>query len=478
VPPGYAPSSAVPAGYPAAPVPPGYAQQGYTPVGYAPPGYVPPGYPPIAPAPRRKRRTGLFIGIGVVVLALCAGLGVAAYVVGKKVDHTIATGTGSSTASSTSPSSKPSGPPDATTVNGSLRLQSAALVAGDEAGWMAAVDPAKPAAVAEYQRIFHNLHAMKIASLDQNSVGGDDAATTTLDAYDITLNYCLVQAPCQKNTATLHTTAMLVGGRAVIESISTPAADPDSESPYPWLVANLSVAVGQRVVVAASSSESSHLQAALSDAEQAATVADKYAHWARPDVYVVYLASVKEAGTWFGGLEDAKNYLSMMNPVSITDLESVLIMPNASLYGGPGGLLESMQWALGDVALSYGTSPDGDNSLTYGLHTYVSVDGHPSWGDLGSSDVRTFIHSGKWNKSVYLTSELGSSSQSTRWAAEGIGYYAIKRMVQKYGLDKTLTFWGDLARSGDAIDTASRQAFGVPWSTVNADCVAYVKSVA
>jgi hypothetical protein len=476
---GYAPGGYAPGGY----APGGYAPGGYAP-GSVPPGYAPPGYPGFGgpgfpPPPPRRRKTGLFIGIGAIVLLLCAGLGVVFYSIGSKADKTLKAGAKATPTATTVPRIAPPPPPDPTTMNGSLALQGKALVAGDQAGWMAAVDPAARSAVAEYQRLFHNLHGMKVALWDQASAGGDEAPIG-VEHYSIAATYCFLQSPCTKMTVTLPVTATLKAGRVVIESISVPKKNYETYAPFPWLTANLSVMTGPRVIVAASSAESSHLTAALHVAEEAAVVADKFAHWNRTDVYIVYLASVKEAGSWLGGVTHANQYTGTINPVTDTDIESLMIMPAAASYAGPGGLAYTMRWTFGKAAVDAGVGEGGDNdSLTAGMAEYIATYGHSGWLGNEFSGIHSFVRSSKWNKSVVLTKELQSTaSDSTRRAARGIGFYALTRMVQKYGLAKTLDFWGYVERNSETLQEASQLAFGTPWATVNADCVAYIKSKA
>ncbi len=363
--------------------------------------------------------------------------------------------------------------PDVTTMNGSLDRQDDALLAGDQAAWLAAVDPSATKTVAEYQRIFHNLSAMKVASWHQESYTGF-VSHEDLEEYSIRVDYCLVAAPCNGLHETLAVTAKPLGGRMVIETITLPAPDRSHEQPLPWLVSDLSVAVGSRVIVAATTDEQGKLPSALRKAEQAAAVADRYAHWVKPDQYVVYLAGAAEAKTWFGG-KAGSNTIVSTRPVSNFDIETVLYMPAADDDGGPGGLIQTMRWSMGEIALQYGAGGNGNNSFVNGLARYISTVGQPSWNEGEISSVRTYVRSGKWKKNVYLTTELASTDNATFAAAEGIGVLAFTRMIQRFGLSKTLDFWGDVERSGYALDNASRTAFGLPWASVNTDCVNYIE---
>ena len=429
---------------------------------------------PFLPPPPRRRRYGLVFGILALVLIVCAGLVTAGVVYARHVGNDVASTGHAGGPASVAPSVAASQPSDPTTLNATLALQSTALIAGNEAGWMAGVDPTAAKAVAEYQRIFHNMRAMKAASWTQMSAGGD-SPRDGLQPYVIDISYCLIQAPCSPMKVTLDVTAKLQNGHTLLESLSVPTLNQETSQPLPWLVANLSAAVGPRVVVAGSSAEQGRLASALRGAEQAAAAADKFAHWGKPDVYVVYLADAAEAKLWFGSVDHPDQYLGTTEPVSDTDTESVLYMPNAATDAGPGGLTQTTQWLLGNAALQYGAGGTGNNSLQAGLADYISFYGHSNWVGGTVSGARTYVHSGKWNKNVFLTSELESTTDSIRWGAEGIGFLTIRHLISRFGLAKTLDFWGAVERDDDLPADASPTVFGLPWTSVNADCVNYVE---
>ncbi len=433
---------------------------------YVSPGYVPP--PPV------RRRRGRILGVCALVLVVLAGLVTAGVVYSNSARRDTAKAGPSPQPGSPTPSAAPTtAAPDLTTLDGVLTEQAAALIGGDEAGWLAAVDPTATAATAEYSRIFHNLRAMKVASWRQSSPSGRPPGSSP-QPYAIDVSYCLVQTPCNDLQATLTVSAELKGDRVLLESITTPKPDENAEQPLPWMASNLSAVVGKRVVVAASTDEQGRLSSALRSAEQAAEIADQYAHWTKPDIYVVYLAGAGEAKTWFGGEHDPDIIVSTW-PVGDYDIEMVMHMPGAANDAGPGGLTETMRWAMGEVAVEYGAGGDGNNSLVNGMAVYVATVGHASWMNGYVQDVRTYLRSGKWSKNIYLLAEFSSTNSRTRSAAEGIGALAIRHLVQRFGLTKTLEFWGDVERGGYTLDDASSLAFGLPWKSINTDCVNYIE---
>ncbi len=481
---------AVPPGYPPYGVPTQSAQN-YGPTTYggpsghpAAPAYPPyPNYGPYDPnaslnyyfpqaKPPRRGRTAVIVSAVVVVALLACGFGV--YGLSKMGDPS-SSGTTAGGSNGTTSSSAPV-KVDTTTLNGVLYQQSQALLSNDSKGFLATVDPAATSAVSAYQRIFHNMRQMHVTLWEQSAPTGN-YVTSAPQSYEVDVTYCVVVPNCQETDATWHVTAELKGGRVVIESFTVPPPSRYTSEPYPWEVATLTALVGPRVVVAASNAYAGTLSRALSIAEQAATAADQYAHWGKPAVYVLYLASPSEGKTWFDG--DLANADGVTYTIQPHDLEVVALMPDADdvSYAGPGRLNAVIQHEFGHVATLQGDDSDrGHDSFIEGIAEYCSYSGHPMWASYRIQDVRAYIHTGKWKHTIYLTSEITSKDVLTGSAAYGIGYLGLRYIAETYGLSKMLDFWGSVERDGDSVQQASASALGKPWTTVNAAAVKYIES--
>ena len=120
----------------------------------------------------------------------------------------------------------------------------------------------------------------------------------------------------------------------------------------------------------------------------------------------------------------------------------------------------------------------GDDDLVEGIAEYCSYTGHrPSWSASRLGNVRTYIRSGKWSGNAFLSREVTSSDGSTASAAYGIGYLTILfRLVQRFGLQRTLAFWEQTENLPYAIpDQASQAVFNASWTSVNADLAHYIR---
>ena len=250
----------------------------------------------------------------------------------------------------------------------------------------------------------------------------------------------------------------MVKGKALISAVTIPVPNKYEYGPLPWLTSTLTAMTGPRLVVAASSNESSHLATALADAENAVTNADKYSRWGQVPVYVLYLASHAEANNhWFG--VTMENSLGLTMQVDDTDAEVMVLMPGrrTDRRGRPGGLLSVIRPdEFGHVATLQSDDYNSDDSFVEGIAQYISYAGESSsWDKYGKLAAQAYIRSGKWSKKVIMTKEIRSSDLLTSNAAYEIGYLSIKYLVSKYGLENMLTFWGDVEQKAMSPETAS-----------------------
>jgi hypothetical protein len=481
------PGSAVPYSGAGAPAQPWTVPGQRPPYGDVPPGGFPPypgapqpyayPYPPFAAPVRKRRRWPLWTGLSVLLVVV---LGVGAAIVAGELPGGRTLGSGgpaSSPSMSPTPYRTPAlPPPDPATLNGTLDLQSDALMRGDLKGFLAAIDPKATAAITEFTMIFHNMRAMKVARWSSESADGYVSPTATASPTEIDISYCLVVTACTSTNASLHVSQKLVAGHALISGVTVPKPTKDEYGPLPWMVSSLSAVTGPRVVVAASSAESSHLAEALPIAEDAVTNADRYALWGKPPVYVLYLASHSEGNdNWFG--VGMKNLLGLSMPLDTTDIQVIVLMPDSTkfAYTGPGLLPSVIRHEFGHVATLQNDRYNSDDSFVEGIAQYIACSGHPTWDKYDKMAARLYIRSGRWSKKVLMTKEIRSSDLLTSDSAYEIGLLALRYLAGKYGQDKMLAFWGDVEQKGESPEIASTDVFHASWSSVNAAAVANIK---
>jgi hypothetical protein len=252
------------------------------------------------------------------------------------------------------------------------------------------------------------------------------------------------------------------------------ATEANENGPRPWEISALKAAVGKRAIVATTNRYASRLPALLKQAETAAAVADKFAiAGKKPDRYRIFVAGPSEWKKWYGG--DLPDWsVGFATPVGSERMEVVL---NANEIQN-SFLDEVLRHEMGHVA----TLPtdryqhDGNFWLIEGIAEYIQESGRAVTRYDGRSAVRRFVNAGKWDGSVTV-SEPGEDAPDWQVAARyGIGYYAVRRMAERFGRAKMVAFFTAVVLEGNAsLDAAARKAFGVSWSNVNNDCAKYVR---
>jgi hypothetical protein len=485
--------AAAPGHFPYPPGHPSYGQPMQGPLTYPP---APGAWPQPLP-PRKRKRWLLRSTVLTAIIALIVVVGFVLQSAGSNPTHPTAnpslTARPTSAAPSPTEAEVPLGPP---TVNDVLAAQSHALLSNDLKGFLAPLAHANATTVALYKRMFANLHALRIARWDQNGLEDGTADATQLSGTvteDVTIRYCIGDKNCANPTAVsmeLKLKALKpAGGTEAVPQIVGAAMPGVLEDPSyanyrdipPWAYTNLYFKQSGRVIVAASSNERSKLAYALPIAVRAAATADTFAHWGKPRFYIVYLANSTEFKKWFSP-GDAKDVIGFNYTLSADDNQVTVTLPDAQTQAGPGGLQTVIQHEFGHSATLFGADPisagigkHGEDSFIEGIADLCAFTGHPSWGNYRTEAVRQYIRSGKWSGNAYLTKEMRSSSLLTVNAAYGIGYLAMRRLVEKYGLSKALDFWGAFEHDDKTLQIASTTTLGVPWATVNADIKAYIK---
>jgi hypothetical protein len=267
-------------------------------------------------------------------------------------------------------------------------------------------------------------------------------------------------------------------GRPVATAWSSNRAYPPTAGPVdlPWLNTALTVRNGSRTVVAASSSLAGRVPSAVAAAESAAVVADRYAHWFKPNRYVVYLANPTEWNTWFGRSPrtDSRETLGVAVQTSQT---SEMVMINMTLVDEDReSLTDVLRHKFGHVVTLLGRGdPDfGASLLVEGIADYIEEDGRPI-GSYPRLDVfRYYVRSGRWNGDLDRAEELFDGDLTRRNVGYALGYLTWRCIADRYGTVKML----DIA--GDALfDTPSRYAkpdLGEAWVDVKRACASYIRA--
>ncbi len=445
-------------------------------------GYPPPVYP-FAPAPTAAPRRPAWLW-PVAVLAVLV-LGAMAFGGGYAIGLTGSSQTGLTGAwKAGTPGAASYERPPATTAaqadwnawasraaTAELTAQAKALLAGNQDGFLAPVDPSNTALVTTLKNRFANLHAMGPGVWSQK-VGTLRASGSRAWTASVTIDYCFGEATCAR--AEFHESSRwaVADDRLVLSKMD--AATADDLGPRPWENDQLTVQAGKRVVVSSTKVNAWRVPGAVTIADQAAAISDTFARWEpAPSRYVIFFAGPDDWRRWYGMdepewaaawsipvAESVTEIVVRSEVVSQSDLAILLTheMTHVTTLAGPRlGATDSAWWLIEGIA-------------EYASHLNVPLRNYD-----GEADTVDFVrHSWDGNPAVEPPGQ--NATQTEAGGKYGVAWLSVLRMADKYGKDKMLTFWGHVVHDDDTFDEAARAAYGVPWSTVRADCANFVRA--
>ncbi|GAA2639338.1 hypothetical protein GCM10010436_56940 [Paractinoplanes durhamensis] len=368
-----------------------------------------------------------------------------------------------------------------------LKAQADALISGDEAGWMGAVDASKAALVTKYRMIFRNLRGLGISRFSYQPglgkpVKGDAAAM----AIRVDAVYCFGDDMCPASAATewakpphisQSLTLRAVGGRYVISALGE-SADADFHQPTPWESTDLVFARGKRVVLAVAKGQEKYLARVLPVAEQAAVVADRYGilNGTPQRDYRIFLAGEKQWKSWYGG-ENDEWAIGLALPLNRRGIDVIVRMAEMDT---PVTLRTTVQHELGHVVTltgAYQMDAAEDTWLSEGIAEYIG------WQPKGAA--QSFRkYSVRWQfdraapKSIVPVRPGPKAPARAGDAFYGLSHWAADCMAKKYGEPKLFTFVRLVLTEDNSYDQASRDAYGVPFATVDKTCVSWIRQQA
>ncbi|MFG3683543.1 hypothetical protein ACGF5H_25900 [Micromonospora chalcea] len=352
-----------------------------------------------------------------------------------------------------------------------LDRQAAALVGADRAGFLAIADPAaRPALTRRYAA----LRALRVTvwrpAADEVPAAADGRPGEWRQT--ITVGYCFVVPDCAPSTVELDARWRLVGEEPRLTALEPSGADPAGVRP--WQANDLAVTVGKRVVVATTPAQRSKLPGLLAQAETAARVADRYAVGdARPDRYLVYYAGKAEWRRWYGG---GRPKWTAGYAVGVGGGRHDVVL-NAQTVT-PDGVDDLLRHELTHAASlpDRGYADRADWWLVEGLAEYAGADGQPVHRYEGLTEVRDLLRGG-WSGRLEAVAPEAEASDSRVGGAYGVGYLAVRHLVDRYGEQRMLDFYRAVVHQRKPPAQAADEVLGDPWSMLHDECVAYVRAV-
>jgi hypothetical protein len=353
-----------------------------------------------------------------------------------------------------------------------LDRQAGALLRGDRAAFVAVADPA---ARDDLTRQFTSLRALRVTVWRAEPSGAPTPAPERPGEWRqlVTYRYCLVEPDC--------TPSPVLAGTRWRETADGPrlvAVEPSKSAQTgtrPWEVSELVVQVGARTVVATTPALRSRLSSLLSAAEAAAAVADRYVvDGVRPDRYRIFYAGRDEWRRWYGGgrPEWTGGYV-----VTVGGGHHEVVLNEEALRSG--GVAELLRHELTHAASLPAGGWSGEDLwwLVEGVAELAGSGDRPVVGYAGLAEVRRAVADG-WDGRLEALAPAADAPADRVAASYGIGYLAVRHLLDRYGEQRLLTFFRLAVHDRRPVADAAREVFGEPWSTLRDDCVGYVRSAA
>ncbi|MFD1370922.1 hypothetical protein [Actinoplanes sichuanensis] len=362
-------------------------------------------------------------------------------------------------------------------VRFALQGQVDALLSGDEAGWLAPVDPA---ARKRYRAIYRNLRNLEISRAEYGVEILGGSTTSAVDARFM-LSYCLSDAACPawddsvgrgppkvlyELTLTRRDGGYVVTGIADIK-------DENPLQPTPWENTELRFARGERVIVAGPPGQAKNLQRVLTAAEKAAKIVDRFST-EPPARYRVYLADDKTWKQWYGG-QLSKWVIGYH--IALNQTGSDIVLKAGDVLDSDRQLAITVQHEMAHAVTmvpSRNWDQDEDLWLIEGVAEYIGFFPGKPQNTESRYSLRSWFDEHGPIKSIVrpeLTDESDDLTVSTLYAT---GHYAVGCLADRYGRARMLVFVKQVIQEGQDLDPASRTAFGKPFKTVDKACVSWI----
>lgn len=348
------------------------------------------------------------------------------------------------------------------TIRAALDRQGAALLRGDEQGWLSDVDP--PLA-GDLTRLYANLRGLQVSGWIPRArkVRGGPVWTA-----EVQIRICFATPSCTRTAQTFvpfgdvisaRTRWSMHGDRAVLTEFEQFGAD----GSVPWKRETLNFAVGRRVVVAAPRGLAGTRPAQwLPAAERAAGVADRYAlSDPKPGRYFLFLAGEKEWNDAVGADRDAAAF------VDRTSEATAFAIVDATGFGADPGDERLLRHELGHIATLLGTLDNHNEWAIEGMAEYIAYAGTPVRSYDLVADARWHVNHTGWNGRLDLE---WSTEPDERHGYYAMGFLAMRCLGETYGEPRLLSFFTAVVRRGEPPAEAAEPTLGTRWEQVESTC--------
>ncbi|MFC4019616.1 hypothetical protein ACFOW4_16960 [Micromonospora sp. GCM10011542] len=353
-----------------------------------------------------------------------------------------------------------------------LQRQSAALLGGDRAGFLTVADPA---AHADLRRRFGALRALQVTVWRAEPSGLPTPVLGKPGEWrlPVRFQYCFAVRDCRPSPVLIGTRWRENGDQPRLLALEeSKSAETGTR---PWEISELVVATGRRTIVATTPALRGKLPGLLAQAEAAAKVADGYvAAGSPPDRYRIFYAGRAEWRSWYGG---GRPQWTGGYAVTVGGGHHEVVLNADGLASGAADDLLRHELTHAASLPERGYPGKSTWWLVEGLAEYAGADGQPVDRYEGMAEVRRLVRGG-WDGRLDGVTPADNAPAERVGASYGVGYLAVRHLVDRYGPQRVLTFFKGVVHERRTLDVAAEQAFGEQWSTLHDECVAYVRAAA
>jgi hypothetical protein len=454
--------------------------------------------PPL-PSGERGRGIGVLVVVaGVVVAGLLATIGGVLLRAGDQADLSV-TGTHSSSRSQR-------GGPDGTydELIAALNGHGQALVRGDERGWLAVVDPARPDTRDYFKRLYDTLHELQVTSwtyqrdrIPPPLYKPVDTGIVQADLH-LDVGYCLIVIACPAFQP-IQTIGPVAGAHPAHLRLRVKAVHRDDRwwitehlpttnrawngSNLPWADADLLFAATARVTVGAARTLADQLPALLEAADQAAKATDQFRRYLPTprQRYLVFLADAAGWGRWYsGGPAGADGYATPRGTVGVDVVVNMATLPDPNTAAGRARAIHLLRHEFGHVITLYGIPPtdlQGSDLWEEGVAEYLAHSPRGAAASPRLAAVRRWANRADFPTALDQIPLLpATATGEQRSAFYGLGHLAIDCLATRYGRAKMFAFYTKTSRDKTFDETASEAVFGQPWPTVQRQCMTAIRN--
>ena len=368
-----------------------------------------------------------------------------------------------------------------------LDAHAAALLAGNEPGWMDVADPTRPDVVAWYRQLYSTLRALRVTWLEYQIQGAPDGRYGPR-AEQVYLRYCVGDVPCDWRSRHATTRLQLQFTERddrwwVSDILDRADGWASALDPPPWLVEPLQVRRGNGVIVAAPAAVpavAGKVDIVAVAAAKATGVVNRFARpGTTPPTYLIYLAGSTQWKIWRDDPIDNASTVGVTTTNSPLQVVVILNMDRIT----PDKLDIVLRHEMGHVITGFGESDTGTTPSTgdtgwaaEGIAEYISWTGQPQADYPRLRSIRTYVRTGRWNGILPIHID-GKDSLATD-ATYGLNYLIIRYLANTYSEPAMLHFIDELIRNGTTLKLAAREAFGQEWSTITTGITTHLQQIA